>query len=116
MGDLLEDDRFGSLFTDDRFEVDKDDETFRLINPVVSKLDKDKKKEFERKYGVKESDDEDRNSDDSDIAMDDSEGNDESSDDDQEWTKEVKKEHRNIQSEKVAEKKTQQNPQTRSKD
>jgi len=104
-GDLLEDDRFGALFTDNRFEVDKDDETFRLINPVVSKLDKDKKKEFERKYGVKESDDEDRNSDDSDIAMDDSEDNDESSDDDQEWTKEVKKEHRNIQSEKVAEKK-----------
>merc|ERR1712106_1215821 len=51
--------------------------------------DKDKRKEFDRKYGVKESDDEDRNSGDSDIEMDDSEK--ESSDDDQEWTKEVKK-------------------------
>merc|ERR1719481_860338 len=48
-GDLLEDDRFGALFTDDRFEVDKDDETYRLINPVVSKLDKDKRKEFDKK-------------------------------------------------------------------
>eukprot|EP00092_Neocalanus_flemingeri_P000012 GFUD01000012.1.p1 GENE.GFUD01000012.1~~GFUD01000012.1.p1 ORF type:complete len:702 (+),score=282.39 GFUD01000012.1:61-2166(+) len=104
-GDLLVDNRFGALFTDDRFEVDKEDETYRLINPVVSKLDKDKKKEFERKYGIKESDDEDHNSGDSDIPMDDSEENDASSDDDQDWTKELKKEHRNIQSEKVVEKK-----------
>jgi len=104
-GDLLEDDRFGALFKDDRFEVDKDDETYRLINPVVSKLGKDKKKEFERKYGVKGSDDEDRNSEDSDMDDNESEDEDESSDDDQEWTKEVKKEHRNIQSEKVVEKK-----------
>jgi len=107
-GDLLEDDRFGSLFTDDRFEVDKDDETFRLINPVVSKLDKDKKKEFERKYGVKESTDDVQNSDDSDIDIEDSEEEEEngdSSDDDQEWTKELKKEHRNIQNEKISVKK-----------
>merc|ERR1711892_1211244 len=104
-GDLLEDNRFGALFTDDRFEVDKEDETYRLINPVVSKLDNDKRKEFDRKYGVKESDDEDRNSGDSDIEMDDSEKEEESSDDDQEWTKEVKKEHRNIKKEKVVEKK-----------
>jgi len=103
-GDLLEDDRFGALFTDDRFEVDKDDETYRLINPVVSKLDKDKRKEFDKKYGVKTSDDEERASDDSDIDVDDSDKDEESSDDDQEWTKEVKKEHRNIKNEKVVEK------------
>ena len=42
-GELLEDDRFGALFTDDRFEVDTSEETYRLINPVVSKLDGDKK-------------------------------------------------------------------------
>merc|ERR1712240_330349 len=103
-GDLLEDDRFGALFTDDRFEVDKDDETYRLINPVVSKLDKDKRKEFDKKYGVKTSDDEERASDDSDIDVDDSDKDEESSDDEQEWTKEVKKEHRNIKNEKVVEK------------
>merc|ERR1712215_173742 len=85
-GELLEDERFGALFTDDRFEVDKEDENYRLINPVVSKLDKDKKKEFERKYGVKESD----------IEIDDDEEEEDSSDDDQEWTKDLKKEHRNI--------------------
>jgi len=103
-GDLLVDDRFGALFTDDRFEVDKDDETYRLINPVVSKLDKDKRKEFDKKYGVKDSEDDEQASDASDIEVDDSEEEEESSDDDQEWTKEVKKEHRNIKKEKVAEK------------
>merc|ERR1711972_996110 len=102
-GDLLEDNRFGALFTDDRFEVDKDDENFRLLNPVVSKLDKDKKKEFERKYGVKDSDDE-MNSGDSDIEVDDESGGEESSDDDQEWTKEVKREHKKIKNEKLTEK------------
>jgi ribosome biogenesis protein ENP2 len=102
--DLLEDDRFGALFTDERFEVDTNEEAFRLLNPVVSKLDNDKKKEFERKYGVKDNSD-DENSGDSDVNMDESESDEESSDDEQEWTKEVKKEHRNIQKEKVAEKK-----------
>merc|ERR1719342_687265 len=102
-GDLLEDNRFGALFTDDRFEVDKDDENFRLLNPVVSKLDKDKKKEFERKYGVKDSDDE-MNSGDSDIEVDDESEGEESSDDDQEWAKEVKREHKKIKNEKLTEK------------
>ena len=49
-GELLEDDRFGALFTDERFEVDTTEETYRLLNPVVSKLDKDKRKEFDAKY------------------------------------------------------------------
>merc|ERR1719400_3026599 len=60
-GELLKDDRFGALFTDERFEVDKEDDAFRLIQPVVSKLDKDKQKEFERKYGVKDNDSDDNN-------------------------------------------------------
>ena len=106
-GELLEDDRFGALFTDDRFEVDTSEETYRLINPVVSKLDGDKKKEFEKKYGVREggSDDEVVNSDDDDMKESEEEEAEESSDDDQEWTKQLKKEHKNIKSEKVVEKK-----------
>merc|ERR1712200_139272 len=88
-------------FTDERFEVDKEDDAFRLIQPVVSKLD-NKQKEFERKYGVKNSDSEDNNSGDSDMEMD-SEGE-ESSDDDTEWTKQLKSEHKNIQKEKHIEK------------
>ena len=36
---LLEDDRFGALFSDDRFQVDTEEETYKLLNPVVNKLD-----------------------------------------------------------------------------
>ena len=71
-GDLLNDDRFGALFSDDRFEVDKDDEAYRLINPVINKLDKDKKKAFELKYGVRDEEQEERQSGDSDVEMEDS--------------------------------------------
>merc|ERR1719378_1897779 len=68
-GDLLKDDRFGALFSDERFEVDKEDDAFRLIQPVVSKLDKDKKKEFEKKYAVRDSSDDENKSGDSDLEM-----------------------------------------------
>ena len=41
---LLEDDRFKKIFEDADFQVDPESEEYRLINPVVSKLDKQKKK------------------------------------------------------------------------
>ena len=107
-GELLEDDRFGALFTDERFEVDTNEETYRLLNPVVSKLDKDKRKEFDAKYGVRESgsEGEGENSEDDELMKESEDDRDEeSSDDDQEWTKQMKKEHKNIQSEKAEEKK-----------
>ena len=107
-GELLEDDRFGALFTDERFEVDTTEETYRLLNPVVSKLDKDKRKEFDAKYGVRESGSEGdggENSEDDEIMKESEDDQEESSDDDQEWTKQLKKEHKNIQSEKAEEKK-----------
>ena len=101
-GEILKDDRFGALFSDERFEVDKEDEAFRLTQPVVSKLDKDKRKEFEKKYAVKEDeDDSDNDGDNSDLEM---ESEEESSDDDMEWTKQLKKEHKNIQKERNIEK------------
>merc|ERR1711868_307154 len=64
--------------------------------------DKDKRKEFEKKYAVKEDeDDSDNDGDDSDLEM---ESEEESSDDDVEWTKQLKKEHKNIQKERNIEK------------
>jgi len=104
-GDLLNDDRFSALFSDDRFEVDKEDEAFRLIQPVVSKLDKDKRQEFDKKYAVRSDEEEDRLDGDSDIDPDDSEA--ESSDDDLEWTKNLKREHRNIKQEQTIERRNQ---------
>lgn len=86
--------------------MDTNEETYRLINPVVSKLDQNKKKEFEAKYGVKEGDSEEEaaNSDDDDLKESEDEAE-ESSDDDQELIKQLKKEHKNIKTEKIVEKK-----------
>jgi len=94
-GDLLGDDRFGALFTNPEFEVDQNEEAYRLLNPVVARLDKSRKKELEKELsGVQE-----LGNDAVDIAVSGESDLEESSDDDQEWTKEVKKEHKIIQKE-----------------
>jgi hypothetical protein len=42
--DIMEDSRFTAMFKDSDFHIDTTSEEFRLLNPVVSKLDKAKKK------------------------------------------------------------------------
>ncbi|KAK8740326.1 hypothetical protein OTU49_002854 [Cherax quadricarinatus] len=42
---LLKDDRFGELFSSADFQIDKDSYEFRLLNPVLSRMDKKKKKQ-----------------------------------------------------------------------
>jgi len=42
--DIMEDNRFTAMFKDPDFHIDTTSEEFRLLNPVVSKLDKAKKK------------------------------------------------------------------------
>lgn len=39
---LLQDDRFGDLFANPDFHIDKESEAFRLVNPVLSRMDKRK--------------------------------------------------------------------------
>ena len=39
---MLADDRFGAMFTDENFQVDQNDLTFKLLNPVLTKLDNKK--------------------------------------------------------------------------
>ena len=39
---MLADDRFGAMFTDENFQVDQNDQTYKLLNPVLSKLDNKK--------------------------------------------------------------------------
>jgi len=46
-GNLLEDDRFKDMFANPDFEVDKTVEEYRLLNPVVSKLEKKKAQKLE---------------------------------------------------------------------
>lgn len=104
---LLQDDRFKGLFENADFQVDKNAEEYRLLNPVLSRLDKNKKKELEKKilngeFEAMDDELEGKNSSDesSDDMEDDDEGEEDSSDDDQAWTKEVKKQHKLIQREK----------------
>lgn len=45
---VLNDDRFKSLFSNPDFEIDPNSEEYRLINPVLSKMDKAKQKKLRR--------------------------------------------------------------------
>lgn len=51
---LLEDERFKALFENPDFEVDKNADEYRLLNPVVSRLDKTKAKELKKKLIAQE--------------------------------------------------------------
>lgn len=87
---IMEDSRFSAMFKDPDFHIDTTSEEFRLLNPVVSKLDKVKKKKLalEQQFDEIEEGDGDHNS------YDDS-----SSDDEHTWTQEVKKQHRLLRQE-----------------
>ena len=47
---LLQDERFQEMFKDDRFTIDTTEEAYRLLNPVLSKLDESKLKKLEEQY------------------------------------------------------------------
>lgn len=51
MTSILKDDRFSAMFKNPDFQIDPESEEFRLINPVMSKLDKARKKR-EEKYAL----------------------------------------------------------------
>lgn len=51
---LLEDNRFSALFENPDFEVDKNADEYRLLNPVLSRLDKTKVKELKKKLLTQE--------------------------------------------------------------
>lgn len=45
---LLNDERFKSLFSKSDFQVDKNSEDFALLNPVISQIDKSKAKKLQK--------------------------------------------------------------------
>ncbi|KAG8227062.1 hypothetical protein J437_LFUL013246 [Ladona fulva] len=100
---LLHDERFKALFENPDFEVDKNAEEYRLLNPVVSKLDKQRKKQLEKeikrqaKFDEVEDEMEGKPSSD---EEDNSVYGESSSEDEKEWTQEIKRQHRLIQAEK----------------
>lgn len=96
-GELLKDDRFKALFENPDFEVNKNAEEYRLLNPVLTRLDKGRKKELKKQLAeevTKEEELEGKNS------SEESSSEYDSSDDDLTWTKEMKKTHRDIQRER----------------
>lgn len=93
------DDRFKSIFEDTNFQIDQNADEYRLLNPVLTRLDKNKEKQLKKKLEqFEEIDDELDGKNSSDESSSD-ENDDESSDDDHTWTKDVKKQHRIIQRE-----------------
>lgn len=114
-GNIMEDNRFKALFEDPDFEVDKNTDEYRLLNPVLSRLDQTKKKQLKKKLEIQEfepmEEQEDKNSDDEwleESEKEEEEEDEESSDDDHTWTKDMKKAHKQIQREhRIKERKEQ---------
>lgn len=51
---ILNDNRFKALFENPDFEVDKNTDEFRLLNPVLSRLDNSKMKQMKQKLVAQE--------------------------------------------------------------
>lgn len=94
----LEDKRFAELFTDPNYQIDMNSEEYKLLNPVVQKVNekKLKKKVVENVAASEESEQEEESmSDDSDKS-----GSESSSDDEHQWKQSVKEQYKQIQQEK----------------
>ncbi|XP_013393123.1 nucleolar protein 10-like [Lingula anatina] len=88
------------MFSNPDFQVDPESEEYRLLNPVVSKLEKDRRKRQEKQERLAQQFEE---------INDELEGRpsseDSSSDDEHTWTKELKKQHKQLSEEARAKKK-----------
>lgn len=100
---LLGDERFQSLFQNPDFQVDTSAEEYRLLNPVLTRLDKNRQKQLRKQLAAQElkQDKEEREGKaSSDESSEEEEEEEESSDDDQAWTKEIKNTYRQINKER----------------
>lgn len=110
--DLLKDDRFKAMFSDERFEVDTSEEAYKLLNPVISKLDDNKKKKLEKQFQEIEStananEASDPSSGDDNVISSDVTDSEESSDDEretQELAQKVREQHKQLRINKAVEK------------
>lgn len=101
---LLKDDRFKALFSDPDFAVDKNADEYKMLTPVLSRLNKGKVKELKRKVESTlpyMDEDEKAKSSDDDLFSEKDENEDmESSDeDDRAWQKDLKQTYRQIRKE-----------------
>lgn len=59
-GNLLEDDRFAAMFKDSAYEINEDDETFKMLHPNAPKMSKNARKEMlEDHFELVDDDDDD---------------------------------------------------------
>ncbi|XP_072936537.1 nucleolar protein 10 [Epargyreus clarus] len=93
-GNLLKDDRFKAMFENPEFEVDKEADEYRLLNPVLSRLSKSASKTERIQTEADNMEVQETEENDSDREL--YESSEESSDEDRAWTKEVKKQHKMI--------------------
>ncbi len=97
---VLEDDRFKALFSDTNYQIDKESEEYRLLNPVVKKMnEKSTKKSSDIEAKFEEISDEEEEEKDASVRN----SSDESSSDDEHTWKDYKKEFNEIQKEKKME-------------
>lgn len=99
---LLKDDRFKALFDNPEFEVDKNADEYKMLTPVLSRLDKGRVKDLKRKAQATlayENEDEPAKSSDDDLFSEHSDNEQSSDDDDRAWAKDLKKNYRQIRKE-----------------
>ncbi|XP_012256477.1 nucleolar protein 10 [Athalia rosae] len=99
---LLKDNRFKALFDNPDFEVDRNAEEFRLLNPVISQLDKSRRIELKKKLDMQAKLDATREEEEAlegKPSSEESSSNEDSSDDEKHWAKEVQKQHKLIKRE-----------------
>ncbi|XP_063216087.1 nucleolar protein 10 isoform X2 [Bacillus rossius redtenbacheri] len=95
---LLMDERFKALFENPDFQVDKNAEEFRLLNPVLSRLDRTQKKQL-KKQVLQQQFDEVEEEPEGRPSSEEESHSDSSSDDDREWTKDLKRQYRQVRQE-----------------
>ncbi|KAH9489633.1 Nucleolar protein 10, partial [Bulinus truncatus] len=95
---ILKDDRFAAMFSNPDFQIDPESEEYRLINPVMSKLDKARKKR-EEKYVLSKQFTPVEGDNEIEGRPSDEDGS-SSSEDEHTWTEEIRKEHKRITKER----------------
>lgn len=94
---LLTDDRFKALFNNPDYEVDKNADEYKMLTPVLSRLDKNKTKQLKKKVETTMAfDDENQaaKSSDDDLFSEKDDSNESSDDDDSGWQQELKRNYR----------------------
>jgi len=96
----MEDKRFAELFTDPNFQINPESEEFKLLNPVVQKVNEKKLKKPKQLVESQKSDESDDENMESDAHT--NSGDSSSSDDEHKWKQEIKEQYKKVKAERKA--------------